>query len=109
MRFFKNAVYVLFFINLVSLGFNGWMYRELHEPDIIMLSDPALQTLIQESRSRDTHLLKAILLTHHRLGIHPPTQQDMCPACEDMKEQIKDSPIKTIQKVDLMLDKVGNK
>ena len=109
MRFFKNAVYVLLFINLVSLGFNGWMYRELHEPDIIMLSDPALQTLIQESRSRDTHLLKAILLTHHRLGIHPPMQQDMRPACEDMKEQIKDSTIKTIQKLDLMLDKVGNK
>ena len=97
MNFFKNAVYVLVFINLVSLGFNGWMYKELHEPDIIMASDPALQPLIQESRSRDTHILKAILLTHHRLGIHQPTQQDMCPACDDLKEQMKDNPIKTIK------------
>ena len=97
MNFFKNAVYVLVFINLVSLGFNGWMYKELHEPDIIMASDPALQTLIQESRSRDTHILKAILLTHHRLGVHLPMKQEMCPACEDMKEQMKDSPIKTIE------------
>ena len=97
MNFFKNAVYVLVFINLVSLGFNGWMYKELHEPDIIMASDPALQTLIQESRSRDTHILKAILLTHHRLGVHMPMQQEMCPACEDMKEQMKDSAIKTIE------------
>ena len=97
MNFFKNAVYVLVFINLVSLGFNGWMYKELHEPDIIMASDPALQTLIQESRSRYTHILKAILLTHHRLGIHQPTQQDMCPACDDLKEQMKDNPIKTIK------------
>ena len=97
MNFFKNAVYVLVFINLVSLGFNGWMYKELHEPDIIMASDPALQTLIQESRSRDTHILKAILLTHHRLGVHMPMQLVMCPACEDMKEQMKDSPIKTIE------------
>ncbi len=47
MNFFKNAVYVLVFINLVSLGFNGWMYKELHEPDIIMASDPALRTLIE--------------------------------------------------------------
>ena len=97
MNFFKNAVYVLVFINLVSFGFNGCMYIELHEPDIIMASDPALQTLIQESRSRDTHILKAILLTHHRLGVHMPMQQEMCPACEDMKEQMKDSPIKTIE------------
>lgn len=109
MRFFKNAVYVLVFINLVSLGFNGWMYRELHEPDFIMLSDPAIQTLIEESRARDTHLLKATLLTHHRLGIHPPMQQDMCPSCEQMKEQMKDNPIKTIEKDNLMLDKVGSK
>ena len=97
MNFFKNAVYVLVFINLVSLGFNGWMYKELHEPDVIMVSDPALQTLMQETRSRDTHILKAILLTHHRIGVHLPGQQEMCPACEDLKEQIKDSPIKTIK------------
>ena len=99
MNFFKNAVYVLVFINLVSLGFNGWMYKELHEPDIILASDPALQTLLQESRARDTHILKAVLLTHHRLGIHPPTQQDMCPACEEMKKQLEDSPIKSIKTV----------
>ena len=99
MNFFKNAVYVLVFINLVSLGFNGWMYKELHEPDIIMAPDPAVQTLIQESRARDTHILKAVLLTHHRLGIHPPTQQDMCPACEEMKKQLEDSPIKSIKTV----------
>ena len=99
MNFFKNAVYVLVFINLVSLGFNGWMYKELHEPDIILASDPALQTLIQESRARDPHILKAVLLTHHRLGIHPPTQQDMCPACEEMKKQLEDSPIKSIKTV----------
>ena len=99
MNFFKNAVYVLVFINLVSLGFNGWMYKELHEPDIILASDPALQTLIQESRARDTHILKAVLLTHHRLGIHPPTQQDMCPACEEMKKQLEDSPKKSIKTV----------
>ena len=97
MNFFKNAVYVLVFINLVSLGFNGWMYKELHEPDIIMASDPALRTLIEECRARDTHILKAILLTHHRLGIHQPTQQDMCPACDDLKEQMKDSATKTIK------------
>ena len=97
MNFFKNAVYVLVFINLASLGFNGWMYKELHEPDIIMASDPALHTLIEECRARDTHILKAILLTHHRLGIHQPTQQDMCPACDDLKEQMKDSATKTIK------------
>ena len=99
MNFFKNAVYVLVFINLVSLGFNGWMYKELHEPDIILASDPALQTLIQESRARDTHILKAVLLTHHRLGIHPPMQQDMCPACEEMNKQLEDSPTKSIKTV----------
>tara|TARA_B100002019_G_C20708713_1_gene329204 strand:- start:114 stop:419 length:306 start_codon:yes stop_codon:yes gene_type:complete len=99
MNFFKNAVYVLVFINLVSLGFNGWMYKELHEPDIILASDPSLQTLIQESRARDTHILKAVLLTHHRLGIHPPMQQDMCPACDEMNKQLEDSSTKSIKTV----------
>ena len=97
MNFFKNAVYVLVFINLVSLGFNGWMYKELHEPDIIMASDPALHTLIEECRARDTHILKAILLTHHRLGIHQTGKQDMCPVCEEIREQMKDSATKTIK------------
>ena len=99
MNFFKNAVYVLVFINLVSLGFNGWMYKELHEPDIIMASDPALRTLIEECRARDTHILKAILLTHHRLGIHPPMQQDMCPACEEMKGNVTEDNTKTIKTI----------
>ena len=97
MNFFKNAVYVLVFINLVSLGFNGWMYKELHEPDIIMASDPATRTLIEECRARDTHILKAILLTHHRLGIHPPMQQDMCPICEKMKGNVAEDNTKTIK------------
>ena len=96
MNFFKNAVYVLVFINLVSLGFNSWMYKELHEPDIIMASDPALHTLIEECRARDTHILKAILLTHHRLGIHQPGQQDMCPACEEIRKANPDTNTKTI-------------
>ena len=97
MIFFKNAVYVLVFVNLVSLGFNGWMYKELHEPDIIMASDPALHTLIEECRARDTHILKAILLTHHRLGIHLPGQQDMCPAFDELKDSTeKNEGIKTI-------------
>ena len=96
MNFFKNAVYVLVFINLVSLGFNGWMYKELHEPDIIMASDPALHTLIEECRARDTHILKAILLTHNRLGIHLPGQQDMCPACEEIRKANPDTNTKTI-------------
>ena len=97
MNFFKNAVYVLVFINLVSLGFNGWMYKELHEPDVIMASDPALHTLIEECRARDTHILKAILLTHHRLGVHLPGQQDMCPACDELKDSTeKNEGIKTI-------------
>ena len=97
MNFFKNAVYVLLFINLIRLGFNGWMYKELHEPDIIMASDPALHTLIEECRARDTHILKAILLTHHRLGIHLPGQQDMCPACDELKDNTeKNEGIKTI-------------
>ena len=70
MNFFKNAVYVLVFINLVSLGFNGWMYKELHEPDVIMVSDPALQTLMQETpqkqfsiqRQSQRHLIYIVFL-----------------------------------------------
>ena len=92
MNFFKNAVYVLLFINLVSLGFNGWMYKELHSPDIITVSDPALHTLAEESRTRDTYLQKSIFLIHHRIGIHPPAAQEMCPACEQLKKDIKSIP-----------------
>tara|TARA_R100000908_G_C3695547_1_gene108119 strand:+ start:212 stop:526 length:315 start_codon:yes stop_codon:yes gene_type:complete len=97
MNFFKNAVYVLVFINLVSLAFNGFMFRELYEPDIIIAPDPAIPILAQDSRSRDTHILKAILLTHHRLGIHTPMQQEMCPLCEEMKDNTVDNNLKSIK------------
>ena len=93
MKFYKNAVYVLFSLSLLNLAGSFYMFKH------IMNKDPAIQVEIPigkdlmelplHARLRDSQMMQAILMTHHQLGIHKPGSQPMCPMCQD-------SEIKTI-------------
>ena len=93
MKFFKNAVYVLFSLSLLNLAGSFYMYRHImSKSNVVEVKIPVLKDLEElpfHSRVRDTQILKAILMTHHQLGIHKPGSQPMCPMCQD-------SEIKTI-------------
>jgi len=94
MKFFKCAAYVLFSLSIANLAFSSYMYRELKgDPQVIVMPDPAIRTFMDESRTRDTQIFQASLMTHHRLGIHEPGKQPICPICDDMKR----NTIKTVQ------------
>jgi len=96
MRFFKNAVYVLFSLSLLNLAGSFYMYRHImNKSNIIEVKIPIsedLKELPLHARLRDSQILQAILMTHHQLGVHQPGSQQMCPMC--------DSPnLKTVEKV----------
>ena len=93
MKFFKNAVYVLFSLSLLNLAGSFYMYRHImSKSNIIEVKIPMsedLKDLPLHTRLRDSQIMQAILMTHHQLGIHKPGSQPMCPMCQD-------SEIKTI-------------
>jgi hypothetical protein len=93
MKFFKNAVYVLFSLSLLNLAGSFYMYRHImSKSNIIEVKIPMsedLKDMPLHTRLRDSQIMQAILMTHHQLGIHKPGSQPMCPMCQD-------SEIKTI-------------
>lgn len=93
MKFFRNAVYVLFSLSLLNLAGSFYMYRHImSKSNIIEVKIPIsedLKDLPLHTRLRDSQIMQAILMTHHQLGIHKPGSQPMCPMCQD-------SEIKTI-------------
>ncbi len=93
MKFFRNAVYVLFSLSLLNLAGSFYMYRHImNRSNIIEVKIPMsedLKDLPLHTRLRDSQIMQAILMTHHQLGIHEPGSQPMCPMCQD-------SEIKTI-------------
>tara|TARA_R100000995_G_scaffold43532_1_gene20329 strand:+ start:278 stop:574 length:297 start_codon:yes stop_codon:yes gene_type:complete len=93
MKFYKNAVYVLFSLSLLNLAGSFYMYRHImNRSNIIEVKIPIeedLRELPLHARLRDSQIMQAILMTHHQLGIHKPGSQPMCPMCQG-------SEIKTI-------------
>ena len=86
MKFFKNAVYVLFAMSLVNLASSFYMHRDImskvYTIDIHVPISEDLKGLPAETRSRESHIMQAILMLHHEAGIHQPNEQPMCPMCE---------------------------
>jgi hypothetical protein len=96
MRFFKNAVYVLFSLSLLNLAGSFYMYRHImSKQQVVEVKIPIgenLRELPLHAKLRDTQILQAILMTHHQLGIHEPGSQPMCPMCGS-------TDLKTVEKV----------
>ena len=105
MKFFRNAVYVLFSLSLLNLAGSFYMYRHImNKSNVVEVKIPVsknLEELPLHAKLRDTQILQAILMTHHQLGIHRPGSQSMCPMCHDADLQTVEKVIynngKTIQ------------
>jgi hypothetical protein len=102
MKFLKYAVCVLFTLALANLGLTGYVYNESQKPVHLDIKVPAvplspvLMQMLDKSKIRDSHIMQAILVSHHNDGIHPPGQHPMCPLCNMIKEALPQ--IKTAQR-----------
>ena len=83
----KCAAYMLFVLGICNLTFSCYMFTELKNPNVIVVPDPEIKVIKKHSMFRDTQLFLAILAIHHKVGIHTPGKQPMCPICEQMKKQ----------------------
>ena len=87
MKFYKNAVYVLFSLSLLNLAGSFYMFKHImnKEPSIEVKIplEKDLRELPLHAKLRDSQIMQAILMTHHQLGIHKPGSQPMCPMCQD--------------------------
>ena len=87
MKFFKNAIYVLFFVSLANLSTTVYLYNEILKKERSFSVDITVPQELKElplhSRLRDSQIMQAILMSHHQLGIHEPGTQPMCPMCQE--------------------------
>ena len=51
------------------------------EKPIPTISVPALDKLIEDSKSRESMIMQVILLGQHKEGLHEGESIDLCPAC----------------------------
>ena len=84
MKFFKIAVYVLFALSFANLAGSLYMYNGImNKTHSINVSLPVGVTKMPEDcKLRDSQIFQAILMTHHRIGIHEPGDTEFCPTCQ---------------------------
>jgi hypothetical protein len=91
-KFFKNAVYVLFAMSLVNLAGSFYMHRDImskvYTIDVHVPISEDLKDLPIETRMRQSHIMQAILMLHHKEGLHQPNEQSMCPMCDVSQNNI---------------------
>ena len=70
---------VLCMINVVLLVL---LHKEISkEKPIPTISIPALDSLIEDSRTRDSMIMQVLLMGQHKQGLHEGESIDLCPAC----------------------------
>ena len=85
MKLLKCAVFVIFALTLSNLSLTVYMHNKAKEHakhEIVIPPNPVLEQTLLNGMVRDTQIMQGVLMTHHKLGIHQPGTQDMCPACE---------------------------
>ena len=70
---------VLCMINVVLLVL---LHKEISkEKPIPTISIPALDSLVEDSRTRDSMIMQVILMGQHKQGLHEGEAIDFCPMC----------------------------
>ena len=87
MKFLKFSMCLLFILSASSFGFSYYMYTELKKTPVIDIDLPQINALRSESAQREAFIFQASLMTHHKLGIHKPGSQSMCPTCNSTLNQ----------------------
>jgi len=70
---------VLCMINVVLLVL---LHKEISkEKPIPTISIPALDSLVEDSRTRDSMIMQVLLIGQHKQGLHEGEAIDFCPMC----------------------------
>ena len=74
-----HFIMVLCMINVVLLVL---LHKEISkEKPIPTISVPAIDKLIEDSKSRESMIMQAVLLGQHRNNLHEGVVIDLCPMC----------------------------
>ena len=68
---------------MINVVLTVLLHKEItKEKPVPTISVPALDRLIEDSRSRESMIMQVILLGQHKEGLHEGTNIDICPMCE---------------------------
>ena len=72
---------------MINVVLTVLLHKEMaKEKPVPTISVPALDKLIEDSKSRESMIMQAILLGQHRNGLHEGVAIDLCPMCpRDLK------------------------
>ena len=74
-----HFIMVLCMINVVLLVL---LHKEISkEKPIPTISIPALDSLVEDSRTRDSMIMQVLLIGQHKQGLHEGEAIDFCPMC----------------------------
>ena len=80
----KKAIYLIIFLLAANIALTIYSFLELDkEKPLPSLNIPALDSLIEDSKSRESMIMQVILLGQHKEGLHDGTIIDICPMCSD--------------------------
>jgi len=83
----SHFIMVLCMINVVLLVL---LHKEVSkEPPIATMKIPALDSLVEDSKSRESLIMQVILLGQHKGGLHENESIDLCPACVAIPKDLK--------------------
>ena len=76
---------VLCMINVVLLVL---LHKEISkEKPLPKLSIPALDRLVEDSKSRESMIMQVVLLGQHKSGLHEGMIIDLCPLCSNPSKE----------------------
>jgi len=79
----KKAVYLIIFLSAANIALTVCSFMELNkEKPSPPLSIPAIDRLIEDSKSRESMIMQVLLLGQHKNGLHEGVHIDLCPMCE---------------------------
>jgi hypothetical protein len=74
-----HFIMVLCMINVVLLVL---LHKEVSkEKPVPTISVPALDKLIEDSKSRESMIMQVVLMGQHKEGLHEDVNVDLCPMC----------------------------
>tara|TARA_R100001377_G_scaffold36728_1_gene20434 strand:+ start:23 stop:313 length:291 start_codon:yes stop_codon:yes gene_type:complete len=81
----SHFIMVLCMINIVL---QVLLHKEISkEKPIPTISVPALDQLIEDSKSRESMIMQVLLLGQHKSGLHEGIIIDLCPMCSDSSKK----------------------
>ena len=87
----KKAAYIIIFLAVANIVLTVCSFMELNkEKPLPSLSIPAIDSLVEDTKIRQSIILQALLIGQHKEGLHEGDNVGLCPACqEELQEQLR--------------------